>query len=139
MFMPRECCEMTETASIRSLRTSARADEARMKAWGKARGVVQAHPTYPCLHWLTKGRCAFACCQPPHWMDHTTAWKYDGKPAMLICQPYHIYDSDMREIIDVVSKFDVDVSIHGAGFYGYGTACIELHSRAYVASRVVFR
>jgi hypothetical protein len=59
-------------------------------------------------------------------MDHVSGWTKDGE-RLLICQPYHI--SDVESLSHACEQFDLDAAIHGLGWYGHGTVCIELRPR----------
>jgi hypothetical protein len=63
-------------------------------------------------------------------MDHTTAWIDSDGERVLICQPYHLYSHSCASIAETCKRFDLKASIHGNGFYGYGTICIELRPRS---------
>lgn len=87
-------------------------------------------PNGRCLHWIARGRCAVRFCTADAnrhpWMDHVTGWTRDGKPAVLVCQPYPIFD-----VIDVANAGDahgLQVRIADGGWYGSGAAWVALWS-----------
>jgi hypothetical protein len=102
--------------------------------WAEARRVSRAKGG-PCLHWLAKGRCGVAICREGHgsqpWRDHLTGWIYAGRPAILLAQPYHICRADLADLATIEERWGVLPVIHGWGWYGHGTACIELRSPWY--------
>jgi hypothetical protein len=83
-----------------------------------------------CLHWLAKGRCAADYCDLCYgrfdWLDHATGWTRDGKPYVLLGQPYSLSIEGLREIIACADQFNLNISINGRDWYGHGTIAIEL-------------
>jgi hypothetical protein len=108
------------------------ATQAKLTEWAKAHKLRYA-PNAHCLHWIAKGRCSVSLCRENrsehHWMDHVSGWTRDGKPAVLLCQPYNLYAADLADLVRVYEQFGLDVRIHGGGWYGHGTVCIELCKR----------
>lgn len=58
------------------------------------------------------------------WMDHVSGWTKDGKPALLLAQPYSLFN--IESLLKATSEFNLDVSVNGDGWYGHGTIAIEL-------------
>lgn len=83
-------------------------------------------PTGQCLDWLRYGDCRAGHdhTRPP-WMDHLTGWTRNGKPAMLVSQPYGLTRDCLAELADL-DRSDLPVSIDGTGWYGHGTLFITV-------------
>jgi hypothetical protein len=85
-----------------------------------------------CLHWLTQGRCDHNPCLWPSmqrsrsWMDQVSGWTRDGKPVLLLCQPYQLDTIDIRNVAEICAAWGVDGIVSGQGWCGYRTICIEL-------------
>jgi hypothetical protein len=58
-------------------------------------------------------------------MDHVSGWTKDGK-GVLLCQPYHLNDDDLRDLTQTAARLGLKVDVHGVGWYGHGTVAIEL-------------
>jgi hypothetical protein len=114
--------------AFREGRIRIREQDARKAEWAKARGLRSSHGQ--CLHWIARGRCAAGWCRENHtdhaWMDHATGWTKDGKPALLLCQPYQLGEEDFRDLLLVAERFNLKFSVHGCGWYGFGTVAVEL-------------
>lgn len=48
---------------------------------------------------------------------------------MLLCQLYHLDEDELRDLLQACERFGLKLSIHGDGWYRFGTIAIEL-SRA---------
>lgn len=105
---------------------------------------LQFADTYQvCPHWLMAGRSPdiigkyakdgsprdSPTCGNRYGFDHATCWTRDGVPAAIVFQPYSL---DMRELcmLSELASDDLDVFIHGKGWYGYNTICVEIWSLA---------
>ena len=113
----------------------------RMLDWAEAHDLRLSHGNR-CLHWLRTGRCAVTTCQldPPHyrWMDHVTTWTRNGKPAVLVAQPYNL-DADSFNDLAALSDLGLTVEITRNSWYGHDTTFVgvwrtvteamELHER----------
>lgn len=99
-----------------------------MVTWAEREGL-KLSPRGDCLHWLTRGRRNVALCERGDhgWMDHVTGWNRDGKPAVLVAQPYGL---TQRELAQLGALPDVDVRIDGTGWYGAGTTFVTVLPRA---------
>ena len=95
--------------------------------WAETRGLRYS-PNGGCLHWLARGRCGVQICREGHgsrdWMDHVTGWTRNGQPAVLLCQPYHV--EDIVDLAHTTNKWGLEIRIHGAGWYGHDSVCIEI-------------
>jgi hypothetical protein len=97
--------------------------------WAEARKVKLSRAD-PCLRWIKTGKSYYDGGHLYHpWMDHLTAWTRNGKPAILLAQPYHLCPDDLRHLASLEAS-GLDISIHGRGWYGYGTVCIEITAEA---------
>jgi hypothetical protein len=115
--------------------------EARRKLleWARHKGLRYSNRGH-CLPWLAKGRCTHpGYCDVAHrggdWLDHITAWTRNGKPALLLSQPYGpLNNGHLQEILARAAEFGLAVKIHGDGWYGCGTTAIEFWQREQLAS-----
>jgi hypothetical protein len=98
-------------------------------AWAEWRHLRYCE-TGTCLHWLARGRCGVRVCLENatnyRWMANSTGWTRNGKPHLLVCQPFGLGFEGLREIVAAAERFDLDVQIGGTGWYGYHTTFIEL-------------
>jgi uncharacterized protein (DUF736 family) len=107
--------------------------QSRLLDWAEARKVRYAdihNSSAQCrVCWLKGKRCKLFDCPESnnsrYWMDHVTTWKRDGRPAILLAQPYHVSGDDLEHLRSLEADGLV-VSIHGNGWYGHGTVCIEI-------------
>jgi hypothetical protein len=100
--------------------------------WAEARKLRHSRAGR-CLHWIATGRCAEDWCKANatkhRWMDHVSGWTRDGKPAVLVCQPYGVHDESLRDILRVADEYQLEAHIDGTGWYGHGTTFIALSPR----------
>jgi hypothetical protein len=94
-----------------------------------------------CPHWLIAGRSPDLIgryakdgnprdsdgCREKYEFDHVTCWTRDGIPAVIVSQPYNIHMPSLIALGDLARE-DLDVYIHGTGWYGGGTVCVEIWS-----------
>lgn len=67
------------------------------------------------------------------WWDHVTAWNYNGKPALLVSQPYQLYSGKaFKELAMLANDPDLGVSVYGNSWYGNGTIYIEIYRKDYL-------
>lgn len=112
----------------------------KMVAWAEKNGLRLTWPKHRCLHWLRSGRCNVGHCDyvkntsdPRYvWMDHVSCWNRDGRPAMLVCQPYGVSETDRLILDDIALAYDIDVQIGPTGWYGHNTTFITLTRRSTV-------
>lgn len=105
-----------------------------MLTWAENHGLALALPRHRCLDWLQKGRCAKRVCHGlasggmvERWADHVTTWTHDGRPAVLVSQPYYL-DAEIEERLhEVAAERGLYPEIDRAGgWYGLGTTWIAL-------------
>lgn len=116
----------------------------RLVRWAHQHGYRLAAPNRPCLHWLTgqKRRCgglrhpqgpkhpgSLLTTDMRSALDHPTFWTdRDGRPALLLAQPYHV-DRDVLDTIEVDWPIDVTVTDESP-WYGFTTKGVFLAPRA---------
>lgn len=63
--------------------------------------------------------------------DHTTGWLRGRERALLVCQPYHVTDSDRERLARIETMFPLlQVAIDRVpSWYGHGTHMIEIARR----------
>lgn len=99
----------------------------RLIQWADARHVVRGKTSCQGLHWLRTGRCdRRPCPRIAQWMDHVTHWKAHGGPALILAQPYHVYNDGLTQLGELAAAEDLTMQLEGDGWYGYGTVSIEL-------------
>jgi hypothetical protein len=70
------------------------------------------------------------CCRR-RWFDHVTCWNRDGKPALILAQPYSLSDADTCDLRELRQAEYVTVRLD-VGWYAAGgcsTFAIEVWSR----------
>lgn len=99
--------------------------------WTDATGYKLATPRARCLHWLVgQARRCSALQDTRHdgallndllrVLDHPTFWTRDGKPALILAQPYTYPPAGWAEV--VTEKWPVSVEVTESGpWYGAGT------------------
>lgn len=62
-----------------------------------------------------------------HWADHVTGWTRDGRPAVLVSQPYTqpTVEGITADLAEECPGVTVRVDPAG-GWYGHGTSFVEL-------------
>lgn len=88
--------------------------------WAEPLGVKLSGSRCEGLHWLRKGACHHNLCNRYPWMDHTTRWNLDGKPALVLTQPYKSAERQREMMGDLLEDNELHVEIK-PGWYGYGT------------------
>ena len=103
----------------------------RLVGWAETLGLVLARPSHKCLTWVREGRCRARICglHGGPW-DHISCWKYDGKPALLLAQPYGVDGSDIPELAPLIADPHISISIVGDNWYGHGTVGVEVWNRS---------
>lgn len=89
-------------------------------AWAEPLGVKLSASRCEGLHWLRKGVCQHSMCDGFPWMDHTTRWNLDGKPALVLTQPYNSAERQRELMGDLLEDNELHVEIK-PGWYGHGT------------------
>lgn len=98
--------------------------------WATSEGLKLADPKARCLHWLTfeARRCRAltnryghaGVIDPMREMDHSTFWARDGRPALILAQPYRAPADEW--VRSITAGWPVSVEVAQAGpWYGYGT------------------
>src|SRR5690349_4271913 len=99
----------------------------RMLQWAEGHGVSLADTRCQGLHWLRVGRCGVSrCTRLGSWMDHVTRWKRNGKPALLVAQPYGLGREDLRDLDQLALDDDLYLFVGGRPWYGHGTVLVEV-------------
>lgn len=107
--------------------------------WARPLGLRISRTRSKCPHWLLgvpcpdRRRSGASCTQgnPSLWVDHVTAWNRDGRPAVLVAQPYPAGNSDAgRDAIDAsldpVRALGCTVTVGPTGWYGAGTVWVAI-------------
>jgi hypothetical protein len=113
-----------------------------MMGWAEANGLRYSREK--CIHWLmprdtgdlarsyTKsgqesrdvhldGRCS----RIYYGFDHVTSWTRQGRPAVLVSQPYDIESTELLRIWEL-KRDGFSVLFHQQGWYGHGTFTTEV-------------
>ncbi|MFB7275408.1 hypothetical protein [Streptomyces sp. NPDC056244] len=104
-------------------------------AWAEEHGLRQSS-TGCCPRWLQRRasrRCAVGNCtrygpsaRDSRWLDHTTAWLFDGRPAVLTSAPYSVQAEDDEHLRRWTTEDSRLRTTRGTGWYGFGTTQIVL-------------
>jgi len=62
-------------------------------------------------------------------MDHVSGYTNKKGERILMAQPYGLNIEDLESIAKIVHENDLQVSVHGSGWYGHGTVCVELRAK----------
>jgi formate-dependent nitrite reductase cytochrome c552 subunit len=110
--------------------------ERMQRAWEKMHRIREAGG-HPCFSRLVGKRCGDTVmkskvgdnrppCRPPC-ADHLSMWIRDGKPAVLVSQPYQAYGKDLSDLMSLCVRFDVRCVISSSSwYYPSGTLLIEM-------------
>ncbi len=77
------------------------------------------------LAWLF-GKKTYGYEEGHHWLDHVTCWNRDGKPAVLVAQPYGLSGSSIRQLAQLDEHPELCVAVDGTGWYGHRTTFVEV-------------
>jgi hypothetical protein len=96
--------------------------------WAEAHDLRFAPKAHTCTRWLTGRRCTqrcYASTRQPTWWDHPTCWTRDGKPAVLISQPYipgpaALSGRDLDELGALDAEPGLRVELRTDGWYDSG-------------------
>jgi hypothetical protein len=66
-------------------------------------------------------------CSKLYHLDHVTAWLHNGKPEVVVSQPYNLEAYHLANL-GALEQLDLKVMVHGRGWYGHGTVCVEIWS-----------
>lgn len=106
------------------------ASRQRLLDWAEREGVSLATTRCQGMHWLRTGRCNVHVCEPlGQWADHVTRWKRDGKPGLIVAQPYGLDGNDMIALGQLAADDDLHVSVDADSWYGHGTVMVEVWNR----------
>lgn len=47
----------------------------------------------------------------PRWFDHGTAWRREGKPYVVIGQPYELFGADLEELNNIEDNEDLHIAV----------------------------
>ena len=98
--MSQLACEESEDSANRAFAEVT--ERARMEAWAKAHGVRKSNG-HICINRITGKRCEKHCAgiRPPsaRASENVSLWLQNGKPSVLVSQPYRLTMTDLKEII----------------------------------------
>ncbi|MER7331788.1 MULTISPECIES: hypothetical protein [unclassified Micromonospora] len=97
-----------------------------MLSWAEQYGLRRAETRCQNLHWLRKGRCGVQRCDPlGRWADHVTRWSRNGRPAVLVAQPYGLSNDQFAQVA-ALNDEELQVAVDGTGWYGHGTTFVQV-------------
>jgi hypothetical protein len=76
--------------------------KAKLKLYQRSRGVELAEDVHTCLHELKGHLCPIAGCHSPEIIpgqSHTSQWAKDGRPHVIVSQPYDFSFETMKETV----------------------------------------
>ena len=92
----------------------------------KLRYVHEGH----CIHWLKHISCPKrGCSSSVDWMDHVSGYTNKKGELILMAQPYGLNVEDLESIAKIVHENDLRVSVHGGGWFGQNTVCVDLRAK----------
>ena len=119
------------------------AKQEQMLKWAEKHKLTYADGGTRCPHWLIRNdsrdiagryskRGSFLYdnrdhseCGRLYDLDHVTLWMHNGKPEVLVSQPYTLQGYHLGNLA-ALEEQDLKVVIHGHGWYGHGTVCVEI-------------
>lgn len=120
-----------------------RSEQEQMLKWAEGHHLRYAETNLRCPHWLIRGRSSDIAgrysksgsyvfddinhrdCRKQYGLDHVTCWTLEGRPAAIVSQPYNLYTNQLQMLGALVND-KLSVKIHGHGWYGAGTVCVEI-------------
>lgn len=120
-----------------------RAEQAQMLEWAEGYHLRYTETDLQCPHWLIRGRSSGIAgryskrgsyvyddmhhgeCREKYGLDHVTCWTHNRQPAVIVSQPYNLDENDLQEL-GALANEDLRVYVHGHGWYGHGTVCVEI-------------
>ncbi len=109
----------------------------RLLAWAVPLHLRLSRVQHACVESVLEGRCRPSKCGRwrdglardglDGWIDHVTLWTRDGRPAVLLAQPYHLSgrDLDLLQGLDVANP-SLAVEVRGSHWYGLGAYGVEI-------------
>lgn len=116
----------------------------KMLEWAERHELTYADGGRRCPHWLVRNdsrdvasryskRGSFLYddadhseCSRKYHLDHVTLWLHNGKPEVLISQPYNLEGYHLGHLSALEEELGLRVSVSGEGWYGYGTVFVEI-------------
>jgi len=118
-------------------------EQAQMLEWAESHHLRYVETDLTCPHWLIRSRSSgiagryskrgsyvyddihHAECRSKYGLDHVTCWTLNLRPAVIVSQPYHLDENELRNL-GALANEDLRVDVHGDGWYGHGTVCVEI-------------
>jgi hypothetical protein len=115
----------------------------KMLDWAERHHLRFSYTNRVCVHWLLAGSADdiarrytktgseisdsthYSRCHYNYEFDHVTCWTRDGKPAVLVSQPYRI-SADVMKKLKALERDGLSVQVHKEGWYGFETFCVEI-------------
>lgn len=103
------------------------------KWWAKWKKATLDRGTgHLCMRTILGGTCRRTSCGLTEIvaLDHQSLWQRDGKPPLLVCQPYALRLDQMRELVKLANHYDLDVCVTAHSFWNAGDSIlIEIERR----------
>lgn len=111
--------------------------EERKADWAAKHGLRESQSARPPLAWLRGHQRPrrweqiheWEVAERGFWEDHVTLWLKDGKPFMVVSQPYHLTPEALAELGELTQEFDVSVDGAGSWHYPGHTILVEIGPR----------
>jgi hypothetical protein len=120
-----------------------RSEQEQMLKWAEDNNLRFTETNLRCPHWLIRSRSSdiagryskrgsylyddihHADCRGQYGLDHVTCWTREGRPVVIVSQPYNLYTNQLQSLGALASE-KLSVKIHGRGWYGNETVCVEI-------------
>lgn len=78
------------------------------RKWAERRGLRESKR--PCIQRLIGNRCDYTDCRPSGYgLDHTVLFNLNGKPAVLVSEPYQLEDDDFMTLAGFCKQHNLTV------------------------------
>jgi hypothetical protein len=119
-------------------------EKQKMLEWAEHYGLTYADGGRRCPHWLIRNdsrdvagryskRGSFLYenldhseCSKLYDLDHVTLWLHNGKPEVVVSQPYNLEGYHLGHLSALEEQLGLRVRVSGRGWYGHGTVFVEI-------------
>jgi hypothetical protein len=97
------------------------------KNWAKCnQATLDGGKGHWCVRMLLGETCRRQICGPDEIpaLSHGSFWRRDGKPPLLVSQPYGLDLEDLRELVEVSDRYAFDVHVTAHSFWNAGNSML---------------